>query len=116
MRHRLYLNHDTWSYTYLEFALRPSEVLEAHRASIRALASRYRVENVRVFGSVLHADDIESSDLDLLVEPTPHTTLMDIAGLQVEIETLLGVRVDVLTPKALPIAFRNRVLSEAVPL
>ena len=96
--------------------MRPSDVLEAHRASIRALATRYRVGNVRVFGSVLHADDIEGSDIDLLVEPTPHTTLMDIAGLQVEIETLLGVPVDVLTPKSLPLTFRDRVLHEAQPL
>jgi predicted nucleotidyltransferase len=96
--------------------VRPSEVFAANRASIRSLAALHRVENIRVFGSVLHATDTEGSDLDLLVEPTSLTTLRDIAALQVEAEALLGVRVDVLTPKSLPMTFRDRVLQEALPV
>jgi len=96
--------------------MRPSEVLEAHRAALRAMATRYRVHNMRVFGSVLYAGDTEQSDLDLLVDPTPPTTLMDIAALQVEAEHMLGVRVDVLTPKSLPATSRERVVREAVPV
>jgi uncharacterized protein len=96
-----------------EDVVRPSDVLEANRASIRSLAARHGVGDVRVFGSVLHADDTEESDLDLLVDPTPVTTLMDLAALQVEVEALLGVRVDVVTPKFLPGTFRERVLREA---
>jgi predicted nucleotidyltransferase len=71
---------------------------------------------VRVFGSVLHGDDTEDSDLDLLVDPTPETTLMDIAKIQVEVAQLLSVTVDVLTPRALPDKFRQIVLQEAEPL
>ncbi|HKC74979.1 MAG TPA: nucleotidyltransferase family protein [Chloroflexota bacterium] len=96
--------------------MRPSEALEAHRAALRAMATRHRVQNMRVFGSVLNAGDTERSDLDLLVDPTPQTTLMDIAALQVEAEHMLGVRVDVLTPQSLPAAFRERVVREAVPV
>ncbi len=96
--------------------MRPSRALEAHREAIRVIAARHRVENVRVFGSALRADDTEGSDLDLLVDPTPRTTLMDIAALQVEAEALVGVPVDVLTPRSLPASFRDRVLREAVPL
>jgi predicted nucleotidyltransferase len=55
---------------------------------------------VHVFGSVLHGDDQEGSDLDILIDPTPETTLMDAAKIQVELENLLGVSVDVLTPNA----------------
>ena len=66
--------------------------------------------------SVLHGDDHEGSDLDLLVDPTPNTTLMDVAKIQVELEKLLGVSVDVLTPKALPDKFRHFVSTEAVPV
>ena len=66
------------------------------------------------FGSILLGEDTDSSDFDLLVDPTPDTTLMDIARIQNQLQKLLGVSVDVLTPKALPESFRDRVLSEAV--
>jgi uncharacterized protein len=69
-----------------------------------------------VFGSVVHGDDTEQSDLDILIDPTADTTLMDVAGIQVELERLLGVAVDVLTPRALPAKFRGIVLAEAVPV
>ena len=75
---------------------------------------RHRVRSVRVFGSVLHGDDTEDSDLDLLVEPMQETTLMDIARIQVEVAKLLNVSVDVLTPNALPDKFRAQVMTEAV--
>jgi uncharacterized protein len=96
--------------------MRPSKVFQAHRNAVRELALRHRVCNVRVFGSVLHGDDTDDSDLDLLVDPTPDTTLMDIARIQNQLQALLGVPVDVLTPKALPISCRDRVLREAVPV
>jgi predicted nucleotidyltransferase len=48
------------------------------------------VSNVRVFGSALHGDDTAESDLDLLVDPTPETTLFDIAKIQIELRNLLG--------------------------
>lgn len=93
--------------------MRPSVALQTHRAAIREIALRHRVTNVRVFGSALHGDDTEDSDLDLLVDPTPATTLMDIAKIQVEVAQLLNITVDVLTPKALPEKFRNQVMAEA---
>lgn len=93
--------------------MRPSLALEIHRDRIREIALSHRVNNVRVFGSVLRGEDTEDSDLDLLVDPTAETTLMDIAKIQVEIAQLLRVTVDVLTPKALPEKFRERVIKEA---
>ena len=71
---------------------------------------------MRIFGSVLHGLDNDESDLDLLVDPTPETTLMDIAKIQIEVANLLNVTVDVVTPKALPDKFRDQVLKEAQPL
>ena len=94
--------------------MRPSIALQQHRDEIRRIALSHRVTNVRVFGSALHGDDTESSDLDLLVEPTSETTLMDIARIQVEVAKLLSLKVDVLTPNALPDKFRAQVLTEAV--
>lgn len=96
--------------------MRPSVALDIHREAIREIALRYRVENVRVFGSVLHGDDTEDSDLDLLVDPSYDTTLFDIGAIRYELKQLLGITVDVLTPKALPENFRNRILDEAQPV
>jgi predicted nucleotidyltransferase len=96
--------------------MRPSTALNTHRDAIRAIALRHRVTNVRVFGSVVHGDDVEGSDLDILVEPTAETTLMDIARIQLELGQLLSVVVDVLTPMGLPEKFRSQVIAEAQPL
>ncbi len=96
--------------------MKPSTALQTNRAVIRSVVERYRARNPRVFGSVLHGDDQEGSDLDLLVETTNDTTFMDVAAIQVELEKVLGVSVDVLTPLALPVKFRQTVLNEAVPV
>ncbi len=96
--------------------MRPSIALQTHRDTIREIALRHRVKNVRVFGSALHGDDTEDSDLDLLVDPTSETTLMDIAKIQVEVACLLNITVDVLTPRALPDKFRDQVIKEAQPV
>lgn len=96
--------------------MKPSEALASNRAAIRRIVESHRARNARVFGSVLRGQDNDNSDLDILIDPTPETTLMDVAAIQVELQRLLGVSVDVLTPRALPDAFRNRILSEAVPV
>lgn len=94
----------------------PSSALFRHRAAVRAAVQRFRVVNPRVFGSVLTGHDRVGSDLDLLVDPLPGTTLFDLGGLQDELEEILGVPVDVLTPGDLPVRFRTHVLARARPL
>ena len=96
--------------------MKPSEALNSHRAAIRQVVAAHRASNARVFGSVIHGDDTESSDLDILIDPTQDTTLMDIGAIRYKLRVLLGVPVDVLTPKALPDSFHNSVLAEAVPV
>lgn len=96
--------------------MRPSVALRQHRERIREITLRHRVTNPRVFGSVLHGRDDEGSDLDILVEPTPETTLFDLGAIRYELAELLGIPVDVLTPRALPEHIRGNVLGEAEPL
>jgi predicted nucleotidyltransferase len=96
--------------------MKPSTSLENQRAAVRDAAARFQTANPRVFGSVLHGRDSEGSDLDLLVDPLPGATLFDLGGLQVELEELLGVPVDLLTPGDLPPKFRAQVLAEAQPV
>jgi len=90
--------------------------LQAHREAIRSIALRHHVRDVRVFGSVVHGDDVEGSDLDILVEPTGETTMMYIARIKLELGQLLRVTVDVLTPNALPAKFREQVIAQAQPV
>lgn len=94
--------------------MRPSLALNTHREAVRSIALRHKVTNVRVFGSVVHGDDTDGSDLDLLVDPTTETTMMDIARIQLELSQLLPVAVDVLTPNGLPAKFRSHVVAEAL--
>ncbi|MDP2026113.1 nucleotidyltransferase family protein [Sulfuriferula sp.] len=96
--------------------MKPSEALEINRVAIRRVVALHRASNPRVFGSVVHANDTEDSDLDILIDPTPDTTLFDIGAIRHELLQLLGVPVDVLTPKALPETFRATVLAEAMPI
>ncbi len=96
--------------------MKPSLALASNRDAVRRVVAAHRACNARVFGSVIRGLDTEGSDLDILIDPTPETTLMDVAAIQVELERLLGVSVDVLTPRALPDTFRSVVLSEAVPV
>jgi len=96
--------------------MKPSETLQQHRDAIRRAVAMHRARNARVFGSVVHGTDHDGSDLDLLVDPLPETTLFDLGGLQDELQELLGVPVDVKTPGDLPVRFRATVLAEARPV
>ncbi len=93
--------------------MRPSEALSRHRDSILRVTARVKASNVRVFGSVVRGEDTEASDLDLLVDVPKGTTLLDMAGLQRELEDALGVSVDVVTLFDLPGRVRTRVQREA---
>ena len=96
--------------------MKPSVALNAHREEIRKIVEDNRASNARVFGSVLRGEDTEESDLDLLIEPKPGMSLINLGIIRYELTDLLGVAVDVLTPNALPDKFRARVLAEAQPV
>jgi len=96
--------------------MRPSEILPLHRDDIRRMILDSGMSNPRLFGSVVHGDDTEESDLDILVDPSPETSLLDIAKLQLRLESEVGVKVDLRTPGFLSPAFRQRVLAEALPV
>ncbi|BBO58918.1 nucleotidyltransferase family protein [Mycoavidus sp. B2-EB] len=96
--------------------MKPSLVLASHREAIRLVVESHRARNPRVFGSVARGKDTENSDLDILIDPTPDTTLFDIGAIRHKLLQLLGIPVDILTPKALPEKFRAKVLLEAIPV
>lgn len=92
------------------------DTVHHHRQEVIDLAIRYRVSNARIFGSTLKGAAAGSSDIDLLVDAQPDATLLDLGGLQAELQDLLGAPVDLLTPEDLPPAWRGGVLSSAVPI
>jgi predicted nucleotidyltransferase len=77
---------------------------------MREATIRFRAANPRVFGPVVHGTDREGSDLDVLVDALPGATLFDLGGLQAELEDLLGVSVDLVTPADLPLRWLPRSL------
>lgn len=95
---------------------KPSDALRLHRDAVRRIVADHRGRNPRVFGSALRGDDTASSDLDLLIDPTPDTTLFDIGAMRLALRRELGVAVDVLTPDALPESFRAGVVAAAEPV
>lgn len=92
------------------------EQLRQRRGEILRLAAQYGAHNVRVFGSVARGDADDESDLDFIVEMEPGRSLLDLGGLQYELEAMLGCRVDVVTERSLKARFRQRAMAEAVPL
>ena len=96
--------------------MKPSLAIAHFRHDVHAAVARYHTTNPRIFGSVLTGTDNENSDLDLLVDALPGTTLFDLGGLQSELEALLGIPVDLLTPADLPAKFRNQVLAQTQPV
>ncbi len=93
--------------------MRPSEVLEKNRQAIREATKRFNAANPRVFGSVARGEDRPDSDLDILVDTLPGTSLFDLGGLLEELQKILGVKVDLVTSGGLPERIKHRVLSEA---
>ena len=97
--------------------MKPSIALQLHRDAIRLVVARNGACNPRVFGSVVHGNDSDESDLDLLVDPIEdRTSLFSLVMIKREIEQLLGVKADVQTPLSIHERFRNAVLRDAVPV
>ncbi len=86
------------------------------REEIKRIAERHGARNVRVFGSVARGEERPDSDIDLLVDAGPVTSAWFPGGLIVDLEDLLGRRVDVVTEKGLREELRPYVLRDVVPL
>jgi predicted nucleotidyltransferase len=100
-----------------DVALRPlRELVDAHREEIRAIVARHRGRSVAIFGSVARGDEQPGSDIDFLVELEPDARPLEVLSIGVELEEVLGVKVDVGTPASLRPRIRDEVLAEAVLL
>jgi predicted nucleotidyltransferase len=85
-------------------------------AAVRQNIARYPVRNARLFGSSARGDDRSGRDVDILVDPEPQTTLYDLAELEMELEALLGCKLDVRTPGDLAPEVANRIAADLRPM
>jgi uncharacterized protein len=93
-----------------------TELLQKKREAILQIATKHGACNVRVFGSVVRGEADEQSDIDFLVDMEPGRSLLDLGGLLMDLQELLGQNVDVVTERGLKQRLRDRVLSEAITL
>lgn len=96
--------------------MKPDQLLEEKREEILSIASEHGACDVRVFGSVARGEADHESDVDFLVDLEPGRSLLDLGGLQMDLEALLGCQVDVVTVPGLKARIRERVLREAMPV
>jgi len=92
------------------------ELLGGRRAQVLQLAAKHGARNVRIFGSAARGEADATSDLDFLIELEPGRNVLDMGGLLMDLQSLLGRPVDVISEKGLRPSIRARVLREAVPL
>ncbi|MDJ0553070.1 MAG: nucleotidyltransferase family protein [Okeania sp. SIO3I5] len=92
------------------------EILQQKREEILNLAAQHGASNIRIFGSVARDEEREDSDIDFLVDMESERSLLDRIGLIQDLEDLLGRKVDVATVKGLRESFRERIMSQAIPL
>jgi predicted nucleotidyltransferase len=92
------------------------EQVRAQRDAVLAIARRYGVRRVRLFGSVVRGEDRPDSDVDVLAEFEDGRSLLDLAGFGLDLEDLLSRKVDVVSEGGLSPYIEKRVLREAVPL
>jgi predicted nucleotidyltransferase len=100
----------------LGMTMRPSQSLEMHLNEVRRIFERRRMRNPRLFGSSARGEDKKRSDVDLLVEAPPGTSLFDLADVEMELERLLGCKVEVTTRGFLAPDVVERVEPDLIPL
>ena len=92
------------------------QLLKSKKNEILKLAEKHGAYNIRIFGSVLRGEDDQKSDIDFLVDIGKNISSWFPAGLVIDLENLLKIKVDIVTAKALKERIRDKVLKEAKPL
>jgi predicted nucleotidyltransferase len=88
--------------------MKPSMALERHREGVHQVLAKFRMCNPRIFGSTARGEDTDMSDLDILIDAPPDASLYDLMRVEMELEALLGCRVEVLTEGFMAPDIRDR--------
>lgn len=89
------------------------ELLSQRKPDLLRAVAHHRAISLRVFGSVARGEDRPASDIDFLVEFSPAASLLDLVGLQQELEEILGRKADIVTPDGVSPFLREKILAEA---
>ncbi|MBU0681461.1 MAG: nucleotidyltransferase family protein [Proteobacteria bacterium] len=96
--------------------MKAADIISEKRSDILRLSKIYGARNVRVFGSVARGEEEADSDIDILVELDEGRSLLDLGGLLMDLQKLLGRKVDVVTEKGLHWYIKDKILQEARPI
>ena len=99
-----------------DLIMRINEILKLKRDEIYSVASRHGANNIRIFGSAVHGELRADSDIDFLVDLESDRSLFDLGELLLELQELLGRKVDIVTEDSIYWLLKRRILKEAVPL
>lgn len=91
-------------------------LLKTKKDMILEVARRHGARNVRIFGSTARGEDDSQSDIDFLIDMEPGRSILDHASLLVELQKILGPKVDVVSERGIKDRIRDRILREAIPL
>ena len=105
-----------WQHVLAVTVVRTDEFLKSKRAEILDLATKRGIRNLRVFGSFARGQAGPDSDVDLLVDVEPGRTYLDLGALLLDLQDLLGRKVELVTERALHASIKAQILQEAVPL
>ena len=90
--------------------------IEELSEQILPVLKRFGVKKAAIFGSLAKGEESRESDVDILVEFETGKSLLDLAGLKIELEETLGRKVDVLTYESLHPLLKDRILKEQKPI
>jgi predicted nucleotidyltransferase len=96
--------------------MKAETLLQEKREAIKRLVAKHGALNPRIFGSVARGEAGHESDIDLLVKMEEGRSLLDLSALVLDLQELLGVKVDVVSEDGLYWLLRRRILKEASPL
>lgn len=96
--------------------MRPSISVAKHSGQVRKILERFRMANPQLFGSAARGDDTEESDLDILVQAPPDATFYDLARAELELEAVLGCKVEVLTRESLAPDIAEKAEADLAPI
>ena len=92
------------------------ELATKKRGEILAITRKYGARRIRLFGSITRGDERPDSDFDFLVELEAGRSLLDLGGMQMDLQELLGRKVDVVTEKGVRERIRDKIFQEAIPV
>lgn len=97
--------------------MKPSEALARHEKEVKNVFSKYPlIKNPKIFGSIVHKEDTEDSDIDFLIQAERGVTLFMVSRLKNELSELLDVEVDIVTENQLPPKHKDKIIEMAIPL